>query len=327
MGVPGSSSVYFGGTVAYNTRKSGKLLCGDDELHRRLLSGPVSSDDGDDELLDEHTDLSQEARKYIKSKLHWTRETAVRYCQHVDTDFAIAEGGATGPTFRPEGLETGFAVLAVAGRGKDGGVQVLSQKIIRSSHANRQGNMRLFADSAAELCLGALGHSCTSEESKITNEPSDSGIHLDRSSHLRNNDTKMQEFHQDPNALHVLLRGTDEVMFASTSELVLATLADIIEDGTIGEDALTTRTFLGRLGQDQTPVFAISLPKDAAYNQNGYFATTRSRAPMLKPLHNELALTATAYANWQKSHQFCYICGSPLEYVHGSTVRYVCRAM
>ena len=31
---------------------------------------------------------------------------------------AIAEGGATGPTFRPEGMDCGFAVIAVAGRKK-----------------------------------------------------------------------------------------------------------------------------------------------------------------------------------------------------------------
>ena len=29
---------------------------------------------------------------------------------------AIAEGGATGPTFRPEGMNKGFAVLTIAGR-------------------------------------------------------------------------------------------------------------------------------------------------------------------------------------------------------------------
>ena len=34
----------------------------------------------------------------------------------MDTNFAIAEGGATGPTFNPEGMKAGFAVLAIAGR-------------------------------------------------------------------------------------------------------------------------------------------------------------------------------------------------------------------
>lgn len=307
--------------MAYNTRKSGKLLCGDDELHQRLMAGASANKD-DDNLLDEHPDLSNEARNYIKSKLHWTRETAIKYCHHVDTDFAIAEGGATGPTFRPKGLDKGFAVLAVAGRKSDGNAKILAQRIIRSTHANREGNMRLFADSAAELCLRALGYASTSSEngSNVTVALSDIGSYLDRSSHLRNNQAEMQKFYQDVNALHVILRGTDEVLFASASELALPTLSNIIDGGAIGQEALKKRTFLGRIGEEQTPVFAIFLPKDTAYSQNGFFAATRSHAPMLGPLHNELALTATAYVNWHKSHQRCHICGSPLEYINGGTV-------
>lgn len=323
MGVPGSSAVYFGGTVAYNTRKSGRLLCGDEELHKSLLSG-ASANDNDEKLLDEHSDLSEEARKYIKSKLHWTREAAIKYCQHVDTDFAIAEGGATGPTFRPKGLNNGFAVLALAGRNKDGDVVILGQKIIRSTHANREENMRLFADSAAGLCLETLGHSYTSVgESNDTNANNslDSCMgFLDRSSHLRNNADEMRKLNSDPNAVHVVVRGTDEVMFSTPTELAFPTLSNLIEGGTIDKEALKLRTFLGRLGPSQTPVYAIFLNKDTTYNGGGYFATIRSHAPMLKPLHNELALTASAYVNWQRSHRYCHICGSLLEYIHGGTV-------
>ena len=50
-----------------------------------------------------------------------------------------------------------------------------------------------------------------------------------------------------------------------------------------------------------------------------YFANTRSRAPMLSTLDNEIALTASAYANWRTSHRFCTQCGSPVEYVQGGT--------
>ncbi|KAL3803248.1 hypothetical protein ACHAWO_005605 [Cyclotella atomus] len=322
MSVPGSSAVYFGGTVAYNTRMSGKLLCGDEELHKSLLSGPsVNSDD--DKLLDEHSDLSEGARKYIKSKLHWTREVAIKYCQHVNTDFAIAEGGATGPTFRPKGLINGFAVLALAGRDKDGHVAILGQKIIRSTHAIREENMRFFADSAAELCLETLGHSHVSvRETNDTNAMISleaCRLLLDRSSHLRNNADVIQKFNADPNAMHVVVRGTDEVLFSNPTELALPTLSTIVDDGTIHEEALNHRTFLGRLGPAQTPIYAIFLHKDTTYNKGGYFATTRSHAPMLGPLHNELALTASAYVNWQKSHRYCHICGSALEYVHGGT--------
>jgi nicotinamide mononucleotide (NMN) deamidase PncC len=328
MGVPGSSAVYFGGTVAYNTRKSQKLLCGDDELYKRLLD-PVTNED-DEKLLDEHPDLSAAARKYIKSKLHWTRETAMKYCHHVETNYAIAEGGATGPTFRPEGLATGFAVLAVAGRKSSGEIGILAQTIVRSTHANREENMRLFADSAAKLCIETLANTKpyldASGNNAINSLDDSPGINereacLDRSSHLRNDAEAMKEFYEDPNALHVIIRGGDEVMFASSTELALPTLSNIIANGNIGVDALNRRTFLGRLGSAQTPVFGVYLPKDTSYtDQNTYFAVTRSNAPLLGPLHNELVLTATAYANWQKSHQYCYICGSPLEYIHGGTV-------
>lgn len=278
-------------------------------------------------------DLSEEARKYVKSKLQWTRETALKYCHHVQTDFAIAEGGATGPSFHPEGLDTGFAVLAVAGRKGNGGeIEILAQKIIRSSHANREENMRLFADSAAELCIEAMSMaspdvSLASSKSENLNTDDagniNGGIYLDRSSHLRSDAVKMQGFYDDVNALNVIIRGTDEVLFSTPTELALPTLANIIDDGSIGGDLLRMRTFLGRLGPNQTPVFAIFLPKDTTYtSQDGYFAVTRSRAPMLLSVHNELALTATAYCNWQKSHQFCHICGSPMEYIYGGTVSF-----
>ena len=332
MGVPGSSAVYFGGTVAYNTKKSGRLLCGDEELHKRLLN--PSQNDDDDMLLDDYPDLSQEARNYIKLKLYWTRETALKYCQHVGTDFAIAEGGATGPTFRPKGLTTGFAVLAVAGRKGDGDVHILTQKIVRSTHANRQANMRLFADCAAELCTEALTDNNPSlnvakvaRDTIAMNLASDSGsnysgMHLDRSSQLRSDAEQMDRLYKDTNALHIVIRGNDEVMFATQTELALPTLETIIQNGGIEGQALERRTFLGRLGHAQTPVFAIFLPKSTLYSdEDSYFASTRAHAPMLDSLYNELALTATAYANWQKSHQFCNICGSKLEYIYGGTVR------
>ena len=238
-------------------------------------------------------------------------------------------GGATGPTFRPEGLETGFAVLAVAGRRSKGGeTEVLAQKVVRSTHANRELNMRLFADSAAELCLEAVA-SLNPDISTVgtagivgTAGKKEEGICLDRSSHLRNDADAMAELNARPDALHIMVRGTDEIMFESTTTLGLPTLADIIKDGTIAEEVLKKRTFVGRLGV--APVFALFLPKDADYSyQDCFFANTRPRAPLLTPLHTELALSATAYGNWQNTHNFCHVCGSRLEYVHGGTVRRV----
>ena len=356
MSVPGSSRVYFGGTVAYNTKRSGKLLCGDDGLHARLLD---ISRDGN-EIIPEnvHIDaaLSEEAQKYIQSKIQWTSETALAYCRHIKTDYAIAEGGATGPTFNPKGMKNGFAVLAVAGRRKgssdEDDVEILAQRVIYSTHANRELNMRLYADSAAELCLDAMSSETIvsgrveekmTDSSSITDYTGDSldSIIFDRSSHLRSDPSTLQDFYQRSDALHIILRGNNEVLFASSTQLALPTLKDVHEDPALRsmwektnskEDKIFEgRTFLGRLGSKQTPLFALFLPDNAGgsnvneavgqdknYGQC-YFANTRTRAPLLTPLHNEVALTATAYVNWQHTHQHCCACGSPLEFVQGGT--------
>ena len=134
---------------------------------------------------------------------------------------AIAEGGATGPTFRPEGMDCGFAVIAVAGRkkSKDEDVVILAQKVCYSPHAERELNMRLFADSAADLCLEAMSIADPSkaqisqkESTKNDNNIDEmEDVFLDRSSHIRDNAAIMQDMFQRMDAKHVILRGTGEV--------------------------------------------------------------------------------------------------------------------
>ena len=140
MTVPGSSAVYYGGTVSYNTKKARKLLLDDGEMHAALVAGV------------EPLEGESEADQYIRSKHDWTARTAVAFCEAMETDYAVAEGGAVGPTFRKEGLTSGFAVLCVAGRSAPGeSVRVLAQKLVRSDHAHRERNMKAFAEQAAEL--------------------------------------------------------------------------------------------------------------------------------------------------------------------------------
>jgi len=256
---------------------------------------------------------------------------------------AIAEGGATGPTFRPEGMTKGFAVLTIAGRKQDGVVDILAQRLCLSTNADRQLNMRLFADASAELFLEAMSITDQSSETKkpiqqqqqqqIHTDTGETNQFLDRSSHIRDDEAIMKDLYNRLDSLHVLLRGTNEVMFATTTDLALPTLKDIIEveslislfntgggDATTQDDILKKRTFIGRIGEQA--VFATFLPNDATYDgsyQGCYFGNTRSRAPLLNSLHNELALTSTAYVNWQNTHQFCCTCGAPLEYIHGRT--------
>jgi NAD+ diphosphatase len=334
----GSSRVYFGGTVAYSTKRAGKLLCGDVELHDRLLKSTSSSTtEGDNKIFDVPEHLSDETKAYIQSKVNWTREAALAYCKHMNVDFGIAEGGATGPTFNPAGMKAGFAVLAIAGRrnGQDD-VEILAQKVVYSTHGDRELNMRLYADAAAELTIEAMqianpSLAATTTEEAVQSKERDN-LYLDRSSHLRNDKEVMQELYNRPDAQHVIIRGTSEVMFASDAQLHLPTLDHIHSDTSLeamfGSDskkreALENRTFLGRLGDEQTPLFTLFLPENTTTtnetSSSPYFANTRSRAPMLSPLDNEIALTASAYVNWKNSHRYCSKCGSPIDYVQGGT--------
>lgn len=346
MSVPGSSRVYFGGTILYSTKRAGKLVCGDEELHNRLLKSTSTAaiDDDEKRLVGVQENLSEETKAYIQSKVKWTQEAALSYCKHLDTDFAIAEGGATGPTFNPAGMKAGFAVLAIAGRrsGQDD-AEILAQKVVYSTHGDRELNMRLYADAAADLCVEAMKianpslamtaveqvtHHLQSSPNNLTKE-----LFLDRSSHLRNDTEVMKELYNRSDAQHVVVKGASEVLFESDNQLFLPTM-EHVQNYTILEalfntddakkEALENRTFLGRLGDEQTPLFAMFLPEDTnassgSHNSSLHFANTKSRAPMLSPLHNEIALTATAYVNWRASHRFCTQCGSPVEFIHGGT--------
>ena len=146
MAVPGSSAVYYGGSVSYNTKKARKLLLDDGELHAALVAG-VEPREGE-----------SEADQYIRSKHDWTARTAVAFCEAMETDYALAEGGAVGPTFAKEGLTSGFTVLCVAGRSAPGeAAKVLAQRLVRSDHAERGRNMQAFAEHAAELLCETIG--------------------------------------------------------------------------------------------------------------------------------------------------------------------------
>ena len=76
MSVDGSSSVYYGGSVAYNTKRCKPILLNDEALHASL---PGSAGD---------------AASYKASKLDWTAKTAAAYAEAMGTDYAVAEGGA-----------------------------------------------------------------------------------------------------------------------------------------------------------------------------------------------------------------------------------------
>ena len=45
--------------------------------------------------VDADKNLSNEATQYIRKKIASTRETAIAYCKHMNTDFVIVEGGVS----------------------------------------------------------------------------------------------------------------------------------------------------------------------------------------------------------------------------------------
>ena len=182
---PGASQCYIGSSVIYNTVKCQPLVL--TSLNRQTTQTTSSAPSSLSQLFrdqlspaDRHTffptiendDHFEEVQKYIESKIQWTAQMAVQYCTAANTDYAVAEGGAVGPTFRPSHLHHGFSVICLAGRRRqqphgstssnnnhhdsDDTVSILRQEIVfsslPSSLTSRIQNMYTFAQTAAEIC-------------------------------------------------------------------------------------------------------------------------------------------------------------------------------
>lgn len=311
MAVPGSSKVFFGGSVAYNTRRSKKLLLNDSVLHSKLLEKPS-------QWMEDFDKLSEE-QQYVRSKMKWTAETAKAFCEQMKVDYAIAEGGATGPTFRQNGLDKGFAVIAIAGRDKQTGVvKLLAQKTIRSKHCDRQQNMALFADAAAKLAgdtIGILskGDDYDDQNNRVVEEES----WLDRSTKIRSDKMALEQLENRSDAKYVVLRHSNESLFCSDSKLAFLPSSCI--------SSSLPKTFLGLDRASDTPIFAVDIDEtnhnllDLSDFKSYYFQNTRTHAPFLAAKDNEIALIATAMSQWRRSHKFCSSCGKPLVATQGGT--------
>eukprot|EP00980_Cylindrotheca_fusiformis_P026486 scaffold16276_cov113-Cylindrotheca_fusiformis.AAC.2 len=303
MAIPGSSAVFYGGSVAYNTQKAKNYLLNDTTLHAKMLEKP-SPESGE-----------TEGDFYKRSKMHWTAEAAKAFCEKNNVDYAIAEGGASGPTFGPKDLDKGFSVIAIAGKGKDGKVTILAQDLIDSPHANRQKNMRLFADAAATLAADTIGIETQELEDEIND---DSTPWLDRATNLRADKEAVKELEARTDAKVVVLRNSVECLVSSDSKLALLPN---------NEDFSTLpKTFLGLDHQSGVPIFAVDVDETtedllglSSYGSEYYFDNTRTHAPLLTPKDYELALYATAMSQWKRTHKFCSGCGEPLQLIEGGT--------
>ena len=280
LAVPGASSVYFGGTVAYKTQRTKELLLNDKHLHQKLLNLERNEGEPDEDF-------------YVRSKFHWTATLAQAYCQHMQVDLALAQAGATGPTFPSKSMNTGFSVVAVAS--KD---EVLAQQLFPSPHRHRASNMRQFADQAADLVvhqvLGVLHDQYDTSTSNDT-------VGLDRAGHLRSDPNQLRRLEKDPRSLHVILRkSTGETLFSSPTRLAL-----------LPEPSSTLRkSFLGLIQEDEIPVFGMTVGDDYVPPEGFAFFDTRTQAPLLPQLEHELALYATALYNWKRHQKHCSQCGA-----------------
>lgn len=339
MAVPGSSAVYYGGSVAYNTQRAKKLLLNDETLHQSLLHPPSLSMPS--------AASSSEGEAYIRSKEHWTAQTAVAFCDQMDVDYAISEGGASGPTFRPNDLETGFAVIAIAGKNPHTGkAELLGQSTIRSTHNDREPNMRLFADTAAEFAADTMGLPPYAEEEKrAQSQPQPQSQsqspterkHLDRATHLRGDKLALEEMERSDEARFLIIRDSQECLFQSDSsstdnKLALLSRSDLSHDGIAAPSSSqeSSTSFLGLDPTTQAPIFAVDVSSkdgsskfqllESSSDQNNItFDNIRTHAPLLQPYDYELVLYATALSNWKRTHKCCSICGQPLEPVQGGT--------
>ncbi len=332
---PGTSKVYLGGSIIYNTRKGLPLLMNNETLHNSLCK-------------DKPNPKTKE--EYIQSKIDWTAKTSVAFCNALGTDYVIAEGGAAGPTFRFGGMESGFAVLSVAGKEDAGGAvanikddsKVIEQKVIHSPHANREENMRLFADAAADLLsdiidkeskIGQTESSSTQihDETKTMVENNDENntksdelnILLDRATKLRSDPQALKEM--EPQAKYVIVNKND-MLVRSADELALLSHEEVAH---LKSHHSNQMTFLGILTDEEskTPIFGIDIRDEDKSNSSDetstidgcYFVNTRTGAPLLPKIENELALHFMAYANWQRNNSYCTICGGTLELINAGT--------
>ena len=330
---PGASSVYLGGSVIYNTKKGGKsLLFNNESLYQSLTN----------------VDKINCPNDYIQSKFDWTAKTSVAFCEALGTDYAVAEGGAAGPTFRFDDMKSGFTVLTIAGKkkkdynGDDNNsdeFHVLKQTLVRSTHANREKNMRLFADAAADLLVNVMEEEKGNvNDENITNEKEEeiapsSKIILDRATKLRSDEETLTKLEKSSAARYVIVQ-KGNILLRSPTELAMLSYEEIkphLKSNNMNNNSTSIpnqQTFLGLLSdKSKTPIFGIDILDDndgeinSLFGGGYYFDDTRTSAPLLPPLENELALHIMAYANWQRNSRFCASTGSPLKLIHAGTTQ------
>ena len=205
--------------------------------------------------------------------------------------------------------------------------------------------MRLFADAAADLLSDIISketknrddlklwNETNQQDDSAENENSDESnekdsVILDRATKLRSDPQALKEM--ELHAKYLIIQ-KNEILVRSSHELAMLSHEEISH---LKENPSNNMTFLGILSdtkkssQTTTPIFGIDIHEDNNINNietitsNGsYFVNTRTGAPLLPKLENELALHFTAYANWQRKSLFCPLDGGKQSLIHGGTAQ------
>lgn len=116
----------------YSTQRASQLMLVDEASLRALRSRDITTPED-----------------YEQSKMAWTSLAARSLMHAMGTTWAIAEGGAAGPTFN-HGVTSGFTVVTVCARPEQEGDEPREwQRLWRTGRADRVANMHAFAESAA----------------------------------------------------------------------------------------------------------------------------------------------------------------------------------
>lgn len=216
----------------------------------------------------------------MQSKKHWTAATSSAYRSSLGTDYALSEAGAAGPSFNVQGLESGFSVISVSSRRG-----LAAQRVVWSTDNDRERNMRLFAEAAAELLL----------ETVVADGE------VDRSTKLRD------EYHANSRqqAKYVLVGDRGRILLDDKQRL-----AKVSEAPPNAEK----KTFLGLV--EGEPIFSV----DVGSETEG-FVDARTRAPMLNDVDRRLAMHALAMMNWQRTSGFCSNCGGKATLIKSGSLR------
>ena len=274
MAVPGVSKIFRGGAVIYDTKKSKQLLL--PGLHEKLDQSPPTS-----------------AGDYELRKRDWARTVAKAYSSDV-SDVALAEAGATGPTFN-YGVDSGFSWLCVARRG-----EILAETIVRCPpKATRDANMHFITQHAADLLFQSLG---SQDDTVPPRPPPPPTKILNRDTKWRD-DSATDEV-KDERDRFVVLDSTAKNVLVSEDEKSLQLLTRHEAVDLFGTDDIDdARTFLG--STEEGRIYSV-LSTDAKSDD---FQPCRTTAPRFNEFDRKLLLQATALAQWHLSYKFCRACG------------------